>query len=120
MPCLKSSSNGTEIECFDEKGALIHGEEDFTRDILVPKYFAMLFLNTLRKKVFCNVVWRPCFYFKATVGFLLFFVCLFPLNVGHASIQSGTVLAPRVVVAYPEGSVAGRGSEVGDVLVDNV
>jgi hypothetical protein len=60
VPSLEASPHRAQIEGLDKQRALVHAEQDFSRDFLLPENVAVGLFNAGIEKIFGDVLWRPC------------------------------------------------------------
>lgn len=121
LPRLQTAAHRAQIKRLDKEGRLVHLQNDFTGDLLVAEDLAVLLLDTHGKKVLGNIVGAPCLDFAASVQTILLFISLLALDVRHAVVQVGTVLAARVRGGVKVRAVTtGWRPQIGNVFVNDV
>lgn len=97
VPCSQSTSYQSKVKFLHEYRGLIHGQQNFARDLLLPENLTVFGLHSNVFQVFCYLTRCPSLDLFLCVEIPLFFVCFMPCYVGQPLIKMGAIFASRVI-----------------------
>ena len=80
MPGAQSPADRSKVKLLHEDAALLHRQQDVTRDFLLQEGIAMRSLNSAVFQVFRYALWTPLRDFFLGVQIVLFLISLMPRN----------------------------------------